>query len=90
MPVARVGHAALENALDVPHTAFLHRGLFRGGSTRNEVMTAVRHSRRGVEAEYVGEPRPPGLAGSPTPSASSVASSSCPRSTCSVRRSGVS
>src|SRR5204862_4638022 len=24
-------HAALENALDVPHTAFLHGGLFRGG-----------------------------------------------------------
>ncbi|HEV8548953.1 MAG TPA: Rieske 2Fe-2S domain-containing protein, partial [Polyangiaceae bacterium] len=23
-------HATLENALDVPHTAFLHRGLFRG------------------------------------------------------------
>src|SRR4051794_1908035 len=29
-------HAALENVLDVPHTAFLHRGLFRGG-TRNAI-----------------------------------------------------
>ncbi|MEW6271566.1 MAG: aromatic ring-hydroxylating dioxygenase subunit alpha [Thermodesulfobacteriota bacterium] len=56
-------HAALENALDVPHTAFLHRGLFRGGGERHEIKAVVRASRRGVEAEYVGEPRPPGLAG---------------------------
>ena len=32
--------AASENALDVPHTAFLHRGLFRGGAART--ITAVR------------------------------------------------
>lgn len=56
-------HAALENALDVPHTAFLHRGLFRGAGARNVITAIVRQSRRGVEAEYVGEPRPPGLAG---------------------------
>jgi len=56
-------HAALENALDVPHTAFLHRGLFRGGGERTEIKAVVRASRHGVEAEYVGEPRPPGLAG---------------------------
>lgn len=56
-------HAALENALDVPHTAFLHRGLFRGNGTRHEITAVVRTSARGVEAEYVGEPRPPGLAG---------------------------
>jgi phenylpropionate dioxygenase-like ring-hydroxylating dioxygenase large terminal subunit len=56
-------HAALENALDVPHTAFLHRGLFRGTGERHEITAVVRGSRRGVEAEYVGEPRPPGLAG---------------------------
>jgi len=54
---------ALENALDVPHTAFLHRGLFRGAGERHEVTAIVRTSGRGVEAEYVGEPRPPGLAG---------------------------
>src|SRR5206468_8079338 len=33
-------HAALENSLDVPHTAFLHGGLFRGGD--RHTVTAVR------------------------------------------------
>jgi phenylpropionate dioxygenase-like ring-hydroxylating dioxygenase large terminal subunit len=48
-------HAALENALDVPHTAFLHRGIFRGGSARR--ITAERRSLDdGVEVEYLGEP----------------------------------
>jgi phenylpropionate dioxygenase-like ring-hydroxylating dioxygenase large terminal subunit len=56
-------HAALENALDVPHTAFLHRGLFRGDGARSEIKVVVRASRCGVEAEYVGEQRPPGIAG---------------------------
>jgi phenylpropionate dioxygenase-like ring-hydroxylating dioxygenase large terminal subunit len=55
-------HAALENALDVPHTAFLHRGLFRGGE-RHEIRARVKRSAAGVEAEYVGEPRPSGLVG---------------------------
>jgi len=52
---------ALENFLDVPHTAFLHRGLFRGGEGR-ELEVVVRRSHLGVEAEYVGEPRPEGIA----------------------------
>ena len=56
-------HAALENTLDVPHTAFLHRGLFRGGRAPVEVEVVVRPGPDGVEAEYVGEPRPPGVAG---------------------------
>jgi phenylpropionate dioxygenase-like ring-hydroxylating dioxygenase large terminal subunit len=48
-------HAALENALDVPHTAFLHRGLFRGGTPRP--ITAVRRPLPdGVEVQYLGEP----------------------------------
>jgi phenylpropionate dioxygenase-like ring-hydroxylating dioxygenase large terminal subunit len=48
-------HAALENALDVPHTAFLHRGLFRGG--KPHPITAVRRPvDNGVEVEYLGEP----------------------------------
>ncbi|MBI2169127.1 MAG: aromatic ring-hydroxylating dioxygenase subunit alpha [Actinobacteria bacterium] len=48
-------HAALENALDVPHTAFLHRGIFRGGNPRS--ITAVRKELSdGVEAQYLGEP----------------------------------
>ena len=56
-------HAALENTLDVPHTAFLHGGLFRGGRPPVEIGVVVRHGPGRIEAEYVGEPRPPGLAG---------------------------
>jgi phenylpropionate dioxygenase-like ring-hydroxylating dioxygenase large terminal subunit len=56
-------HAALENTLDVPHTAFLHGGLFRGGREPVEVEVVVRPGADGVEAEYIGEPRPPGVAG---------------------------
>jgi len=55
-------HATLENALDVPHTAFLHRGLFRGG-TKNQIRAVVRRSPDRVETEYLGEPRPSGIAG---------------------------
>lgn len=48
-------HAALENALDVPHTAFLHRGIFRGGA--RHTITAVRRPLDdGVEVRYEGEP----------------------------------
>jgi phenylpropionate dioxygenase-like ring-hydroxylating dioxygenase large terminal subunit len=56
-------HACLENALDVPHTAFLHGGLFRGGRAPVEIEVVVRGRPDGVEAEYVGEPRPEGLVG---------------------------
>lgn len=55
-------HAVIENALDVPHTAFLHRGLFRGKGTTNEITAIVRRGGDRVECEYVGEPRPEGLA----------------------------
>jgi phenylpropionate dioxygenase-like ring-hydroxylating dioxygenase large terminal subunit len=48
-------HAALENSLDVPHTAFLHGGLFRGGA-RHTVTARRRALPDGVEVEYVGEP----------------------------------
>ena len=48
-------HAAAENALDVPHTAFLHRGIFRGGQPH--AITAVRRPvEDGVEVQYLGEP----------------------------------
>jgi phenylpropionate dioxygenase-like ring-hydroxylating dioxygenase large terminal subunit len=48
-------HAALENSLDVPHTAFLHRGLFRGRAPHT--ITAVRRPLDdGVEVQYFGEP----------------------------------
>jgi len=54
-------HAAIENALDVPHTAFLHKGLFRSKSRGIEITAVVKRGADRVEAEYVGEPRPPGL-----------------------------
>lgn len=56
-------HACLENALDVPHTAFLHGGLFRGGREPVEIEVAVRERAGAVEAQYEGEPRPEGLVG---------------------------
>ena len=56
-------HAAAENALDVPHTAFLHRGLFRGDSARQTIEVEVRRYHDRVEAEYFGESRPEGLLG---------------------------
>ena len=55
-------HAAIENALDVPHTAFLHGGLFRTEQKRNEIEAVVRVQGDRVEAEYLGEPRPTGIA----------------------------
>ena len=55
-------HATLENALDVPHTAFLHRGLFRGNAAPNDIRCIVTRDGDGVQAEYLDEPRPPGLA----------------------------
>lgn len=56
-------HSVAENALDVPHTAFLHKGLFRGTSPPNRIEVVVRRTADRVEAEYIGEPRPSGLAG---------------------------
>jgi len=55
--------AAVENALDVPHTSFLHRGLFRGRRERVPVAVTIRHGDDWVEAEFAGEPVPPGLVG---------------------------
>jgi phenylpropionate dioxygenase-like ring-hydroxylating dioxygenase large terminal subunit len=56
-------HATAENALDVPHTAFLHKGLFRGAGERNVVRAVLTRSADRVVVEYQGEPRPAGLAG---------------------------
>ncbi len=56
-------HAVVENALDVPHTAFLHRGLFRTAQKKNEIEVVVRRFATHAEAEYLGEPRPSGIAG---------------------------
>jgi phenylpropionate dioxygenase-like ring-hydroxylating dioxygenase large terminal subunit len=56
-------HAAVENALDVPHTAFLHRGLFRGAGTPRAITAIVRRTADVAECEYRGEPRPEGIVG---------------------------
>jgi phenylpropionate dioxygenase-like ring-hydroxylating dioxygenase large terminal subunit len=54
--------STLENILDVPHTAFLHRGLFRTEpSTR--IRAEVSHSDPGVACEYFGEKPPAGWLG---------------------------
>ena len=56
-------HAVIENTLDVPHTAFLHGGLFRTAEKRNTIDVVVRRHATFAEAEYLGEPAPTGLAG---------------------------
>jgi phenylpropionate dioxygenase-like ring-hydroxylating dioxygenase large terminal subunit len=55
--------AVAENALDVPHTAVVHRGLFRGGGAKRSIDVEVRRCHDRVEAEYIGEPRPDGIIG---------------------------
>jgi phenylpropionate dioxygenase-like ring-hydroxylating dioxygenase large terminal subunit len=55
-------HPTLENALDVPHTAVLHHGLFRGDRAPQRIKARVSRTPEGVQAEYIGEPRPEGLA----------------------------
>lgn len=56
-------HAVAENALDVPHTAFLHGGLFRNDAGRKPIQCVVQRWADRVECEYVGESRPEGLVG---------------------------
>lgn len=56
-------HQMIENALDVPHTAFLHGGLFRTDGERRKIDVVVRRFHDRAEAEYIGEARPPGIAG---------------------------
>src|SRR5262245_61859123 len=38
-------HSTLENILDVPHTSFLHGGLFRTEEKRNDITAIVRRRR---------------------------------------------
>jgi phenylpropionate dioxygenase-like ring-hydroxylating dioxygenase large terminal subunit len=55
-------HAIAENALDVPHTAFLHGGLFRNDSAdRNRIRCVVERTDEMVQCEFIGEPRPEGI-----------------------------
>ncbi len=56
-------HAVTENALDVPHTAFLHGGLFRNDRDRRPIRCVVDRYPDRVECEYIGEPRPEGVLG---------------------------
>src|SRR3954468_8996166 len=49
-------HAALENSRDVPHTAFLHGGIFRGGSAPTEITAVRRELPDGLEVQFIGEP----------------------------------
>jgi hypothetical protein len=57
-------HAVAENALDVPHTMYLHGGLFRKkGGVRIEREVEIRNFGDRAEAEYFGEDRPGGIAG---------------------------
>jgi hypothetical protein len=55
--------AVAENALDVPHTAFVHAGLFRKNKDRKPIEVVIRALEGGVEAQFIGEQRPAGLAG---------------------------
>ena len=55
--------AVAENALDVPHTAFVHAGLFRKDQDRKPIEVVIRTLERGVEAEFIGEERPKGIVG---------------------------
>jgi len=55
--------AVAENALDVPHTAFVHAGLFRKNKDRRLIEVVIRALDGGAEAQFIGEQRPEGLAG---------------------------
>lgn len=63
MEANATAHATIENILDVPHTAFLHKGLFRGAQDPNEIKVVVRRWHDRAEAEFIGEPRPEGVMG---------------------------
>ncbi len=56
-------HQVAENALDVPHTAFLHGGLFRTDGDRSPIECVVQRHADRAECEYIGEARPEGLVG---------------------------
>lgn len=49
-------HASVENALDVPHTAFLHGGLFRKSGQGPRVQAERTDLEGGVAVQYIGEP----------------------------------
>ena len=75
-------HAALENALDVPHTAFVHQGDFRGKRERQPIQAVRRRIPGGIEIEYVGETR--SRATRPTPTGTRSTNSTSTGSSCPV------
>ncbi len=62
VPMAASLHAVAENILDVPHTAFLHRGLFRKGKEQ-KIQVQLRRSGQQAEAKFIGESVPDGWLG---------------------------
>lgn len=52
-----------ENILDVAHTAFLHRGLFRSPDRGASIEARVTRTAERIEVDYIGEPVPPGILG---------------------------
>ena len=58
------GHAfhCVENFLDVPHTAHVHRGLFRG-EVRKEIELEITYGEDWVQAEFLNEERMKSLIG---------------------------
>lgn len=57
-------HQVIENALDVPHTAFLHGGLFRRADTeRRPVRCRIERTATAASCHFEGEDVPKGLAG---------------------------
>ena len=56
-------HSVIENTLDVPHTAFLHSGLFRTPRKEHVLEVTVRRHGTRAEAQFSPEPRPAGLVG---------------------------
>ncbi len=61
--VAAPMHSAIENTLDVPHTAFLHSGLFRSPRADKTLQVTVHREGPMAEARFSPEPRPAGLVG---------------------------
>lgn len=55
--------AVVENILDVPHTAFVHRGLFRRPEGRTPLQVQVSARGGALQAQYLGEPAPSGWMG---------------------------
>lgn len=63
LPARGSVHGVIENALDVPHTAFLHGGLFRNDGERKPIRCVIKRYHDRCECTFLGESRPDGIAG---------------------------